>query len=406
MTHAFYDLGLLQPSEIYLGLEYDSGYPAAPPAVKPETNAKLAELIREGLDPGKQIFVPTYSVLKHIFEEQAHAAGADSLFVFMLSTHGFEECYASQDSRVKSDRTSLDPCLSVTDLRAELTRPEVRVNRRLMLIDACRERKESGARNQGTLGVLKQDWAAWQGIEGLAVLLSATDGELSFEGKVDPDTKEEIRNGAFTHFLLRGLIESQAEPNQAGYMPPRAETNQSLEIQAALLRELPLSEARTTFDLVKAELGRTPPAAAGFTRSASGRPIIGVSTTEVTQGTYRQYMGKLPEGIPDFLTDDSLPVVMVSYKEAAEFCAMASIQGYRLRLPTVSEWRMLCTVPSTTVGGAVPPQPGGTARSSARQRPAERTRDGRRRVGVVNARRRHGRRARRGTGRVGAHCHG
>ena len=65
-----------------------------------------------------------------------------------------------------------------------------------------------------------------------------------------------------------------------------------------------------------------------------------MSTTEVTQGQYRAIMDASPSYHPG---EDDLPVEMVGWNNAVEFCKrLSSKEGKTYRLPTEAEWEYAC----------------------------------------------------------------
>jgi formylglycine-generating enzyme required for sulfatase activity len=67
---------------------------------------------------------------------------------------------------------------------------------------------------------------------------------------------------------------------------------------------------------------------------------------EVTQEQYQQAMGTNPS---QFKGDDNLPVEMVSWDDAVEFCKkLSQKEGKTYRLPTEAEWEYACRAGTTT----------------------------------------------------------
>ena len=85
-------------------------------------------------------------------------------------------------------------------------------------------------------------------------------------------------------------------------------------------------------------------ALAGVWRDSATQHIL-VGATEVTQGQYRQVMGKNPsanQGGNDY------PVERVSFRDAQEFCKkLSSMEGRTYRLPTEEIWERACRAGST-----------------------------------------------------------
>ena len=71
-----------------------------------------------------------------------------------------------------------------------------------------------------------------------------------------------------------------------------------------------------------------------------------LGTTEVTQGEWQTVMGSNPG---HFKGDAQLPVEMISWYDAVDFCSrLSQLDGTRYRLPTEAEWEYACRAGTTT----------------------------------------------------------
>jgi formylglycine-generating enzyme required for sulfatase activity len=69
---------------------------------------------------------------------------------------------------------------------------------------------------------------------------------------------------------------------------------------------------------------------------------------EITQGQYQKVMGNNPSHFK-WIGNDNLPVEMVSWDDAVEFCKkLSQTEGKTYRLPTEAEWEYACRAGTTT----------------------------------------------------------
>ena len=136
------------------------------------------------------------------------AGQAEDLLVVSLSSHGFED--AGTVYVMPAD--GLQAFLGETALRLGSVEQLVgrsRAGRRLMIVDACRERALKEARGGGT-GMSAAFRAALGQAGGQAVLASCDAGQMSVE-------VEELGHGVFTYHLLQGL-RGQAQADARGFI--------------------------------------------------------------------------------------------------------------------------------------------------------------------------------------------
>lgn len=187
------DLLLIPPANIWLGL---SGEPDEEPHLSKWKDLKAA---------GAHVFDATkLDVLDAISDLLEAASERDALIISSFSSHGFEDGSAAyimpRDGRNAFIR---DTGVSLTTIRDQLQRAAA--NKRILIVDACREVVDAGTR--GTRTLQEGFVHALQQSEGMALLLSCGPDEFSFE-------YERLRQGVFTHFLLEGLRgHAPADPN-------------------------------------------------------------------------------------------------------------------------------------------------------------------------------------------------
>ncbi len=123
------------------------------------------------------------------------ATASDGLLVVSFGSHGFEEkgtayVMPSDGRRKYVGSTGVSLQLVKETLR------EAKANKRILLLDACRETLGGDVRGEGRMNDALR--GALQASEGFAVLASCGAGQLSWEAP-------ELEQGVFTHFLLEAL---------------------------------------------------------------------------------------------------------------------------------------------------------------------------------------------------------
>lgn len=194
-----------------------SGEPASPDAQR-----KLLELRALGIKEVPSDKIP----LEDAIETVAYAAAdEESLIIYTFSSHGYEEdgtAYImprnARSTRLASTGISLETVKSIVH--------ESKAKKRLLIIDACRERPASETRGSGQMSSgLKQALADAQG---MAVLASCGIGELSWENS-------DLGQGVFTHYLIEGL-RGGASPDERGYITLGAAMQHTTEQTIAWVR--------------------------------------------------------------------------------------------------------------------------------------------------------------------------
>jgi len=201
LAHMFaFELGLLSPKNVTLSL---SGDPH-----KPESIERLKALKAAG---AKRI-AARYTLLLRRLPKVANSASERGLLVVGIAAHGFSkggDWVLCQDTVLGS--------LTETSLRLDRIRDTVAASparRRLLLIDACRERISDSSRGMGIVheGMAQSFNNVLSDAEGMVVMNATIPGGFSFD---DHNTK----NGVFSSFIMKGL-RGAAEADDRGFITP------------------------------------------------------------------------------------------------------------------------------------------------------------------------------------------
>ena len=193
LAHLFsLELGLLSPDRVLLAL---AGEPE-----KNESRQRLQEIETAG---GRRTQASQSAILSEL-PELGRYAGPEGMFFLSFASHGFNSrgtdyLVAADSLRRRLERTGIP----MQELFEDIDR--IGAERRLILIDTCRERL-AGARS---LQIPELPDASGQ-----MVLYGASTGGFSFE---DP----ELRNGVFTSAVLAGL-RGEAAPDRHGFITANA----------------------------------------------------------------------------------------------------------------------------------------------------------------------------------------
>ncbi|MCC5877045.1 MAG: SUMF1/EgtB/PvdO family nonheme iron enzyme, partial [Candidatus Sumerlaeia bacterium] len=179
-----FHLNLIEPSGVVLAIQ---GNPA-----KATSRERLAELV----DRGARRVAASQSNIYSQLHRQAIGAGQDGLFVFHAASHGFHhdgiDYIVAHDTILnRVSRTAVPLNEILEDVSKAPT------NRRLVLLDACRERLTTDERNLAT-PLTDTFFAAIAEASGQVVLTGTTAGGFAF----DDDARQ---NGVFTAALIEGL---------------------------------------------------------------------------------------------------------------------------------------------------------------------------------------------------------
>lgn len=216
LAHLFWRLGLIEKHRIRLGINGTLS--------KKESGQRLEELLTE-TTPGsgdKAIqFDPTKPNVLIQLRELKRLAKPNGIAFITFSTHGYYtggEALIMGDTIMSPDSTFSDldeTALSYESLRKRLD--ELNIPRKIMLIDACREKliegatKGSAAHNAGLPASVR---ILLGNSKGTALLLGTSVGGYGYDGGRDENDRE-IQNGVFTYYLMQG-IDGEAELDDSG----------------------------------------------------------------------------------------------------------------------------------------------------------------------------------------------
>lgn len=194
------ELGLVAPRNVLLAL---SGEPSKDASKRRLDDLKLAKA---------QVHSAGESDLYALVQEQAGAAGPDGLLVVSFATHGISH----EGIQFLAAETSLLELAVETGVRANrllelITRS--RAQRRVVLLDACRERWAPGTRSlqpDPLAAAAPELFTAMAEAQGQAILSAARPGSYAYEDA-------QRGNGVFTAALLDGL-RCEAEPDEQRFI--------------------------------------------------------------------------------------------------------------------------------------------------------------------------------------------
>jgi hypothetical protein len=188
---------LVPPEHVRLAI---SGEP-----VKTESKARLKALLASG---AKRVGTDRVGLLQTL-QEQARQVGRDGIFIASFATHGFSSdgvpYVLASTSLLNSPETSLSTASLLETIGTSAAA------RSLVLIDACRQRLQSGTRATGLdlpTGAPLID--GMKRITGQVVLYAATAGNYAYDDDV-------ARNGVFTAAILDSL-RCKSSPDSRGLM--------------------------------------------------------------------------------------------------------------------------------------------------------------------------------------------
>ena len=171
-------------------------YPARDVALLADELQKKGYLVRKLVDSDA-----TRGVVRRVMKELGGLLERDQgTFLFYFSGHGFAQdginylaTFGSTSDDLKSDG------LAVPDVAAILRSSHARQT--MMFIDACRSDPAAASKSGGT-----RSFAALTEAQGLRALYSTREGHVSYES-------DELQQGVFTYFLVRGLRGEAAGPD-------------------------------------------------------------------------------------------------------------------------------------------------------------------------------------------------
>ncbi len=191
LAHLFaLELGLVPPERAVLLL---AGEPR-----KPASGQRLARLIEHG---ARRANARQHDIYRQL-EELTQSTGDRGLFVLSVATHGVSD--QGGDFLVATDSVkgrTLRSGIAVAEVLDEVARADAdsgEVGRRLVLLDACRERLTEGTRGESDSAMAQSFANAIGRAKGVAILSGSTLGGFAYD---DPERK----NGVFTAAVLDGL---------------------------------------------------------------------------------------------------------------------------------------------------------------------------------------------------------
>jgi TPR repeat protein len=195
------ELKLVSAANCYLAL---AGTPSTESA-----KVQLADLEKAGV---RKVEANKTDVLMSLATVARVPADAGDMVVVSISSHGFEDRNVAYAMPADGARGFLeDTAINLGSIEQRLA--SSKAGKRLLLVDACRERASSDTKGGDTpmSGAFR---AALAAAEGQAVLASCDAGQLSIE---NPD----LGHGVFTYFLLEAL-HGKAAPDDRGFITLRS----------------------------------------------------------------------------------------------------------------------------------------------------------------------------------------
>ena len=199
LAHLFsVKLDLIAPSRVILSL---SGEPQ-----NLDTRRKLQELKAQGAKTGS----PNQSAILRLLSVQSRSSGARGVFVLSIAAHGFNDRGADYLVAADSQREFIQVTgLPVANVLDQVSR--AKAGRRIVLLDACRERLNAGRRAGGAdpesaMGQAFQEAIATAG--GQVILAGSTTGGYAYDD-------DRLQNGVFSAAVMEGL-QGRAEPDEEG----------------------------------------------------------------------------------------------------------------------------------------------------------------------------------------------
>jgi hypothetical protein len=135
--------------------------------------------------------------LREVARLREFDSGPENLLVVGIGTHGYEEGVENAYVMPSDGLLSLleDSALNIRKIEAHLEKSAA--GKKLVLVDACRERFRSDTRGPDS-GVSEAFWRAFEGAQGQGLLTSCDRRQVSVEDKG-------LAHGVFTHFFVEGL---------------------------------------------------------------------------------------------------------------------------------------------------------------------------------------------------------
>ena len=188
LASLFVKLGLLEPGKVVLAL---SGQPR---------KAASRELLRQLVEGGARISGATLGLFTDYVYQQGRASGESGLFIVSIATHGFSDqgndyLVASDTRQRRIQRGGILFAEVIDDISLS------RASRRLVLVDACRERLAAGTRAGGVDPASAMGAAFSEAItqaSGMVILSATVLGGFSYDD-------QDRQNGVFSAAVIDGL---------------------------------------------------------------------------------------------------------------------------------------------------------------------------------------------------------
>lgn len=240
------ELKLVKPKNCILCL---SGKPSTP------VIAKQLELLKQS---GVEVNTATKpKILQALRLVGRIGVSRQDIVIVSFSTHGFEIRNGVYLMPTDGLRGFLDDTAIYSGTVKE-TIGKSRAGKKLLIVDACRERVENSKSSGSGLAMSKRFQQAFAASSGFATLMSCSAGQYSYE---DPDSG----HGVFSKFLLKGL-RGESRPDERGFITVGAISEYiSVNVGRWMLRNKPEVRADriSTPFLAGAEVARHIPLAIG-----------------------------------------------------------------------------------------------------------------------------------------------
>lgn len=261
LAHVFsIELGLISPEKVTLAL---SGEP-----VKAASAKRLVEMLAAGAKRTSATFVNILGQLDNVRKSSSESG----IVVVSFATHGYvlaeqsDQCLFGQDSRLGDLKLTGIPISRVLDKIGQTKSP-----RRIVFIDACRERVEQSRGIRDANSAMSNEFRdAIRNAKGMAILQATTQGGYSFD-----DSRR--GNGVFTAEILEGLRGSGAV-NERGYVTPLSLAERVNSEVARWIKtnrpEMSDGSSGITFAVEDQRIRNLPLAAGLFASGLDARPLL------------------------------------------------------------------------------------------------------------------------------------
>lgn len=328
-------------------------------------------------EPDGMLFPPTRKAIMKSIKFIAEKAEPDDLVLIYFSSHGFLDP-KTHHSYIMPENGDLDlleeEAIPVAWLQDQLSEDQCRAKRRILIIDACRNKT-----TRGTKGVTLSEASAQlveelRQAKGLVTLFSCGPGEVSYE-----DNK--VGHGVFTHFILQGLRGQARNPGGlvtatglamfvreqvvAWCNQNQKDPTQDPRLMTDLSGDIALSGASNLPPAPKEEATPLPPPAvprSDFAEESLDLPggvklemvylpgddksgPFWMGKFEVTQEQWKAVAANLPrvsrdmEEAPAKIPGEKLPVENIGLEDCEEFCSrLSNYLALEIRLPKEAEW--------------------------------------------------------------------